>query len=293
MDRMVFDCFTWRSVFDGGAGKVACLTGAHRQAQDATFQNALDRVRWGRADRSTIELFNATSSATFSAPATKLRILKSAVQDINHAKLATLPSLAHVFVAHDVMLSTDPQVMDEALTSLRSCVDVSFSVKVDAPVILTRKVDGVAPGTRGIVRDVIQNSVIVEDEEVFVESVMCDFAGVRVGVGRVRFSAYDHTGTEVAYSEQVPLLLGWALTVHRSQGLTLDAVEIDFTLDSWTTCGLVYTALSRVRSFAALRVSGLRRDLIRASRCALAYYEKKLVEEGINPVDDGRPPVVG
>jgi len=79
--------------------------------------------------------------------------------------------------------------------------------------------------------------------------------------------------------------------VHRALGLTLDAVEIDFQLDSWWTAGRVHTALSWARSFSFLRVQGLRRDLIDASRSAVAYYAKQLEEGNIDPAEDRRPPI--
>lgn len=45
---------------------------------------------------------------------------------------------------------------------------------------------------------------------------------------------------------QIPLILGWAVTIHKSQGLTLDSVAID-AADAWDS-GQVYVALSRART---------------------------------------------
>jgi ATP-dependent DNA helicase PIF1 len=51
---------------------------------------------------------------------------------------------------------------------------------------------------------------------------------------------------------QIPLKLGWALTVHRSQGMSLDRVDID--LGRAFAPGHAYVALSRVRSLAGLNL---------------------------------------
>jgi len=247
-------------------------------------------VRWGRAGDLAIGIINETWSNTFKSPIIKMRILKSAVLSINEAKLRTIDSPMRIFTGHDVVVSGDATVVEKAVSALRSCVYLSLSLKQSAFVILTRKVDGIAPGARGTVTEFKHRSDAAGcellEEDV---GVACDFNGKLMEVSRMRYSAYNSAGVEVAYCEQIPLILGWAVTVNRAQGLTLDAVEIDFKLDTWPTCGLVYTTLSRVRSFSCLRVRGLRRSHIRVSRCAVAFYESELVECGIDPRDNGRP----
>jgi len=54
---------------------------------------------------------------------------------------------------------------------------------------------------------------------------------------------------------QIPQLAAWAITTHKSQGMTLNQAEIDMS-DAWEP-GQMYTAMSRVRTLEGLRVSGL------------------------------------
>jgi ATP-dependent DNA helicase PIF1 len=71
---------------------------------------------------------------------------------------------------------------------------------------------------------------------------------------------------------QVPLILAWALTIHKSQGATLDAAEIDAGSGIFE-CGQTYVALSRVKSLDGLYLTSFDAKRIRINKKVKEFYE--------------------
>lgn len=71
--------------------------------------------------------------------------------------------------------------------------------------------------------------------------------------------------------QQVPLILAWALTIHKSQGATLDAAEIDVGSGIFE-CGQTYVALSRVKSLEGLYLTSYDVTKIKINRKVKEYY---------------------
>ena len=77
----------------------------------------------------------------------------------------------------------------------------------------------------------------------------------------------DENGKERASVTQVPLKLAWAMTVHKSQGMSLDAAVID--LSKAFEYGQGYVALSRLRNLSGLHLLGLNERALRVHPLAV------------------------
>ncbi len=82
-------------------------------------------------------------------------------------------------------------------------------------------------------------------------------------------------GQILASFEQIPLKLAYALTIHKSQGMTLDHAEVD--PRGIFTEGQLYVALSRVRTLEGLRLLGWHSKYIKANKEALNFYGDSLM----------------
>ncbi len=148
---------------------------------------------------------------------------------------------------------------------LNSCsAPLQLHLKVGAPVILTVNLaPGLVNGSRGTVQELGKDSVTVS------------FTGLQrdVVIERFNFTMYDSTtGLTGACRSQLPLLLGFAFTVHRAQGLTLSRVEIDCT--RMTQPGQIGVALGRAKDKKGLRVLHFDpRKLIPQTDDILEFYQ--------------------
>jgi ATP-dependent DNA helicase PIF1 len=79
---------------------------------------------------------------------------------------------------------------------------------------------------------------------------------------------------------QVPLILAWALTIHKSQGSTLDIAEIDAGSGIFE-CGQTYVALSRVKSLEGLYLSSFDASKVRISKKVQDFYSQLQTQEKV------------
>ncbi|AUX89221.1 MULTISPECIES: AAA family ATPase [Acinetobacter] len=81
------------------------------------------------------------------------------------------------------------------------------------------------------------------------------------------WSVDNEAGKTIASFQQIPLRLAWAITIHKSQGMTLEAAEID--LSHTFEKGQGYVALSRLKSLNGLRLKGFNEQALELDSLAI------------------------
>ena len=93
--------------------------------------------------------------------------------------------------------------------------------------------------------------------------------GIEMVMGYHNWASETIPGVGIA---QIPLILAWALTIHKSQGATMDCAEIDIG-NSIFECGQTYVALSRIKSLEGLYLTSFEPTKIRINKKVRDFYE--------------------
>ncbi len=210
------------------------------------FVNLLDRIRVNALKQEDISTINRRYSPTYNAPIDELFITlatrRNTVDYINDHRLDELEGEEITFEGEVIGDFPESALPTPRQLVLKENAQVMF-IKNDSP---DRRWFN---GSLGRVDQINEEgiSVRMENDELFL---------VEKEIWRnVRYK-YDEKNNriiedEIGSYQQYPLKLAWAITVHKSQGLTFDKVMIDFTGGAFAG-GQLYVALSRCRSLQGI-----------------------------------------
>ncbi|XP_074688392.1 ATP-dependent DNA helicase PIF1 [Strix aluco] len=238
------------------------LTEVRRQT-DKTFVSLLSAVRLGRCtEEVTRQLMQtaANRSERDGILATRLCTHKDDVEITNERRLQQLSGEVHAFEA----LDSDPMLVK--LIDAQCPVGGRVELKLGAQVMLAKNLDvsqGLVNGARGVV-------VGFESEQKGLPKVRF-LCGVTQVIKMEKWVFKGPSGVHLS-RQQLPLKLAWAISIHKSQGMSLDCVEIS--LSRVFESGQAYVALSRARSLAGLRVLDFDPKVVRADPSVLQFYRQ-------------------
>jgi ATP-dependent exoDNAse (exonuclease V) alpha subunit len=247
------------------AAPIVCyLTEQFRQTKNE-LNSILNQIRSREVDENAVQLLQETSYNEHTIEPTKLFSHNADVDAINDKELAEIDSAEEVFFAEK---KGNQKLMETFVKSL--IVREKLVLKKGAKVMfLKNNFDkGYMNGTLGIVIG------FTEDDKGKVWPVVQLSDKRKVTVTSDVWSIMDNDRPIVEFM-QVPLRLAWAITVHKSQGMTLEAAEID--LSKTFEPGQGYVALSRLKDLDGLKLLGINRMAIEVDPLA-AKADQRFME---------------
>jgi ATP-dependent exoDNAse (exonuclease V) alpha subunit len=242
-NQFVIDAVAWKS-----AGMRTCyLHEQHRQG-DLKLLHILDEIRAGHVGDESLALLRSRLNAPVTAPIGIARLYthNENVNKINVEELKKLtgkPEVIYEVFEHGPAKLVEKLKKDQKIDRV--------VLKEGARVMFTRNNRGMGyvNGTLGEVVDFVNG-----DDGSEALPVVLTFDGRRILPSREEWEL-EEDGKVRASVKQIPLKLAWAITVHKSQGMTLDAAEID--LSRAFDRGMGYVALSRVKRLENISLLGL------------------------------------
>lgn len=257
------------------APKVHELREIFRQAGDAAFQQLLHRARIGAITDDDLARLRAARDKTFPEGFVPTRLyarnaMVSARNEASYEKLkAENPSAEVVY---------HPKYSNARAREWGANTGYADPVALcpGAQVMITWNVapaEGLINGTRGRV-------VALRPEGVALELL----GGRQVAIAYQDVSTEDSAGPKLTMSF-LPLKLAYAMSIHKSQGSTLDAAETDLG-ESIFEAAQAYVALSRVRDLDSIRITSVLKKSFRAHPDVIAFYRDAAAAPAAEPAAD-------
>jgi len=279
--RFCFESDDWNSVFH--RDNQIELKKIFRQT-DEIYSTILNQIRQGKIKRKTNDLLLEYVGREFDpnlvAEPTKLFPTKKKVELINVLKMNSLHTVEKKYT---VTYIKDAEMTRSEREIRRQFTDRDIQIELDflSGNLMCEKEMKIKIGSQVMciinIKSVIGDILICNGSQ----GIVIDYCEVS-GSPKVKYN----NGVEMIMTKhvwlsdkipgigvsQVPLILSWALTIHKCQGATLDTAEIDVGSGIFE-CGQTYVALSRVKSLEGLYLTSFDATRIRINKKVKDFYE--------------------
>ncbi|KAF7308275.1 ATP-dependent DNA helicase PIF1 [Mycena chlorophos] len=273
--KFAFEALKWKEAIP----RTFNLTQVFRQS-DQEFIDMLNEMRFGRLSQKSIDKFRSLSREIRYEDGlgpTELFPRREDVANSNTTRMKHLDSKIHVFTSSDGGTVVEPQQRDRLLSNFMA--EQRLELREGAQVMLIKNMDeSLVNGSMGrVIKFSDPAKALQEDVDILgetanglgkkpmstapagkgilypvVEFQLASGGKATMMVKPESFKVELPTGEVQASRTQLPLILAWALSIHKSQGQTLERVKVD--LGRVFEKGQAYVALSRATSLEGLQV---------------------------------------
>lgn len=266
--RFAFEAPIWKSL-----QLVPVLLSKIERQTDAGFQKLLNECRIGAPSKESIELLRSRQGLDWKTQLIRPTLLFSRnadVDTINEKNIAALKQPLHIYDAKTVIVDVEDEVVPRGdhreRLEQKLDNDANYSAHLElckgCQVMLLVNKDmeaGLVNGSRG---------VVIGFREVDDAPIVQFLHGDPIPIERHEWQSNE---SKVLRRSQIPLRVAYAITIHKSQGATLDCALVDIGSTTFEF-GQAYVALSRVRDLDSLYVWNLDPSKIRAHPSVVKFY---------------------
>ena len=234
------------------------------------FQELLNEIRFGKCSKNTEELLESRINIELEKNGikpTKVYSKNLNVNKVNRTKILELIENGNKHKIYNSAIKYE-YIPEKELQYLLNKINKDCPAKdklllaINAQVILIKNINidkGLVNGSRGIITDISESFITVKFLNSKEEQIYISEWTIKEGKYRI---------TKL----QFPLKLAYALTIHKSQGTTIDFVETDISNNAIFEYGQVYTVLSRCKSLDGLKINKFDKEAIKTHPKVLKYY---------------------
>ena len=237
--------------------KIVLLEKLIRHNEDLLFQQMLKILRKGKCTDNIIKVLNKLKDTEFENGIipTKLYPINVNVDKINNIEIEKLKAEGNISKTYRAVTSCDKEKEGDKFT---------IELTLNAQIIVIRNInveDSLVNGTRGIIKHLGEDFVIIND--------------VKGNIHKIKYftDTFNNViSSKSSYIIHMPIRICYALSIHKSQGMTIDALELDLGSNIFT-CGQSYTALSRAKKLSSIKIIDIDKDSFRTNIDVKKFYK--------------------
>ena len=237
--------------------KIVLLEKLIRHDEDLLFQQILKIVRKGRCTDNIIKVLNKLKDTEFENGIipTKLYPINVNVDKINNIEIEKLKACGKISKTYTAISSSDKE---------KEVGKFTIELTLNAQIIIIRNInveESLVNGTRGIVKHLGNDFVVIND--------------INGNIHTIKYftdTFNNSISSKSSYIIHMPIRICYALSIHKSQGMTIDALELDLGPNIFT-CGQSYTALSRAKKLSSIKIIDIDKDSFRTNIDVKNFYK--------------------
>lgn len=235
-----------------------------RQNKDKEFQEMLLQLRYGNCtDEIYNKLLSLNSTDFGDIKPTKLYSNNYDVDKINNKEYTALIKSGADKLEYNIEYICSSKNKEKTKKWVKN-LDINETIEfcVGAQVVVTANLNqdkGIVNGTRGVIIELQPKKIIIK--RINGKLIEIDY-----------FKSVNAENSELAVG-YMPLKLAYALTIHRSQGMSLDAIEIDIG-NKIFAAGQAYTAISRAKNLKSIKIINVVKESFITKKSVIKFYKK-------------------